>query len=851
MLRIGLRSLFARKLRTALIVLAILLGVAMISGTYVLTDQIRSGFDNIFTTSVEGIDVIVTPKAPAFGQAARRGLQYLPASVLAQVRRTPGVAEADGFVTGLAAVTVGGEVVTQQNGPPVLVFSTVPKRFSRNVYTSGRAPSTRGEVSVTTTFARAQHLSLGDRLGIVTKTGEHPVRLVGTFDFGSAGSLGGVVAVDGVLADVQEWYEARGKVSSVYAAAEPGVAPATLAEDLGRRLPGAEVKTGQQSAAEQSKALSDVLNRIVTPALLAFGFLAVLVGAFIIFNAFSITVAQRLREFAMLRALGASRRQVLFTVIVEALTIGLTASVAGLFAGLGVAVGVDAVFAAAGSQLPAAPTSLHLRTVVVSLMVGILMTLLAALVPALRATRVPPIAALQEGATLPPSRFGRLTPYLAVIVALAGAAAIALGAVGGGTLTRRLLLLGVGALLVFVAVGMTARYAVRPLAAVLGWPLQRLSPSTGRLARENAARNPARTGATAAALMIGLAVVVFVAVFAQSLKSSFVGTVERSVRADLIITSGYAVPLPAQAVAGIRRLPWVAAATGVATQPVRIGSKGTDTLLAIDPAQIARLWRFQWVGKGTDKLLLRLRTGQAIVEQQVARAHKLVVGGSFSFLTQEGKRTTVRLIGEYRAPVGVSGVVVSDRLYDRLYPQRDTQLVLVKAIPGQDLAVLQAAGQKQLDKNFPTAKIQTRHEYTDTMTKQVNQLLLLIYALLAMSIVISVFGIVNTLVLSVYERTREIGMLRAIGASRRQVRRMVRYESVITSIIGGLLGIVVGVVFASLLISQLGTEGIVFALPGLQLVYMLIASAAVGIIAAVLPARRASRIDILDAIHYE
>ena len=852
MIRIGLRSLLSHKLRTALTTLAILLGVAMISGTYVLTDQIKAGFDNIFRMAVKGADVIVAPKAPVFGQQSGTTPQYLSARVLTQVRQTPGVARADGFVTGLAAVTIDGKVVTVQNGPPTLVFSTVRPPFTQNVYTAGRPPREPGEVSVTTSFATDHGLKPGATLGIVTTTGEHEVRLVGTFDFGNAGSLGGVAVVDGVLSDVQAWYDAAGKLSAVYATAEPGVKAATLSGRLRAALPtGIDIKTGEQSAAEQSKALGDVLNKIVTPALLAFGALAVLVGAFIIFNAFSITVAQRLREFAMLRALGATRRQVLGTVVMEALAIGGVASVAGLFSGLGVAVGVNAVFAATGSELPQVPATLHARTVLIALLVGVSVTLLAALVPALRATRVPPVAALQEGATLPPSRLSRLTPYAAGLTVGAGAVAIALGALGGGGLARRLLLLGLGALFVFVAAGMMAKHAVRPLAAALGWPLERLSASTGRLARENAARNPARTGATAAALMIGLAVVVFVAVFAQALKSSFVDTIDRSVRADLIVTSGYAVPLPSQGVEAIRRLPWVAAATGVVTQPVRIGARGTDTLIAVDPGQMGYVWRFQWIGDGTDKLIVQLGRGEVIVEQQVAQSHGLRVGGSLSLLTQAGKTAKLKVIGEYRAPAGLSGIVVSNALYDTLYPQRDSQLVLVKTIPGQDVAALQTAAQKVLDRSFPTAKVQTRQEYTDSVTKQVDQLLLLIYALLAMSVIISVFGIVNTLVLTVYERTRELGMLRAIGASRRQIRRMVRYESVITAVIGGVLGIVIGVVFAFLLVSQLGSEGITFALPGLQLVYMLVASAAVGIIAAVLPARRAARVDILAAIHYE
>ena len=852
MIRISLRSLLAHKLRAALTVLAIMLGVAMISGTYVLTDQINAGFDSIFKTAVKGTDVIVGPRAPAFGQQMGAMLQYVPDATLRQIQATPGVAKAAGFVAGLGAITKNGKVISVQNGPPTLLYSEVPPPFTQNVYTAGGPPRARGEVSLSAAFAAKHDLKPGASIGVVTSQGARQVRLVGTFNFGSAASLGGATVVLGTLPDMQEWLGARGKYSAVYAAAAPGVSPKDLAARIRQRVPaGLDVKTGQQSADEQGKAVRDLLGNIITPALLAFGALAVLVGAFIIFNAFSMTVAQRLREFAMLRALGASRRQVLGVVVVEAFVIGLTASVAGLFVGLGVARGVNALLSAVGSDLPSAPISLQTRTIVVGLLVGMIVTMLAALVPALRATRVPPVAALQEGATLPPSRFGRLTPYLMGLLLAAGAAMIVAGSLSGGSLARRLLFLGVGALLVFVAAGMAAKYAVRPLAAALGWPLERLSHTSGRLARENAARNPARTGATAAALMIGLAVVVFVAVFAQAIKASFVDVVDRSVRADLIVTTGYAVPLPPGGVEAIRRVPWAAAVSGVATQQVKVAGAGVVPLFAVDPTDIGALWRFQWLKGGSDRVLGRLGPSQALVEQGVARDRNLRIGERFSIMTQARKTRLLTMVGEMRDPVAFNGIVVSNAAYDQLFPTRDVQLTLIKVLPGVSVSKLKAAAQQVLQKAFPTATVQTKQEYVDFVTKQVNQLLMLLYALLAMSVIISLFGIVNTLVLSVYERTREIGMLRAIGASRRQIRRMVRYESVITAVIGGLLGIGVGVVFAFILISQLGDQGITFALPATQLLAFLLVSAFVGVLAAVLPARRAARVDILDAIHYE
>jgi putative ABC transport system permease protein len=850
-IRLVLRGLWTHKLRTALTTLAILLGVAMISGTYVLTDQINAGFDELFTSANQGIDVIIAPKPPAFGQPMAAGT-YLPESLLLKVKRTNGVATASGLVQGMGALVVGGKAVAAQNGPPTLVFSNVATRFTQTAYARGRPPQAAGEMSISSKFVEDNGLRLGQTIGLATPTGLHQARLVGVFTFGSSSSLGGVTMVVSTLSDMQAWYRLDGKLSAIYAAAEPAVGADALAKRLSSVVPGgAEVKTGTQSAADQSKAISDVLGKILTPALLAFGFIAVLVGAFIIFNAFSITVAQRLREFAMLRALGASRRQVLGVVVAEAAVIGLTASVVGLFTGLGIARAVTAVFGAVGADLPKAGAALHLRTIVVALAVGLLVTVIAALVPALRATRVPPVAALQEGAALPPSRVSRLTPYLAALVSTVGIAMVLVGSLRGDTLTMRLALLGGGALLVFVALGMLAKYAVRPLARVLGWPLERVSTATGRLARENAARNPARTGATAAALMIGLAVVVFVAVFAQAIKTSFVDVVEKSVKADLVVNSGYVAPLPPAGIQTIRRVPSVAAVTGVATGQVRVAGSGVDTMFAVAPGAMARVWRFNWIDGGSDRLLTQLGVSGALVEEQVAAAHQLHVGERFSVLTQAGKTARFTVVGEYRDPVALKGVVVADRAWDRLFDQRDAQLTLVKGVPGVPASTLQQSVKTAVALGYPTAEVQTRQEYVDGMTKQINQLLMLIYALLAMSVVISLFGIVNTLVLSVHERTREIGMLRAIGASRRQIRRMVRYESVITAVIGGLLGIVVGVTFAAVLVSQLGSEGITFALPAVQLLVFLVVSAFVGVLAAVLPARRAAKIQILDAIHYE
>jgi putative ABC transport system permease protein len=489
------------------------------------------------------------------------------------------------------------------------------------------------------------------------------------------------------------------------------------------------------------------------------------------------------------------------------------------------------------------------RTIIIGLSVGILVTLLSAVIPAARATRVPPIAALQEGAALPPSRFARFTPFIAAGVVVFGALFIVAGMFGPGGTTQRLGTIALGAVFVFVAVAMASKYLIRPLAGALGWPLQKLSPVSGRLARDNSVRNPGRTAATASALMIGLGVVVFVAVFAQGLKSSFVDSIDRTVRADYIVQGKNFLPLPADTTGRLQAVSGVRSAAGLDTQQVQVNKKLT-AVNGIDPATFAPLWHFDWTGGGSDALLQQQGTSKALVEEQTASTLRLKTGQHFTLTTVDGKRATLTVAGQFKDPMLLNGIVVSSAGYNAIFPTPQLFMVFVKSDPeaanAQQLAALKTAL-----KDVPTADVQTVAQYKDGVVKQVDQLLNLLYGLLAMSVIISLFGIVNTLVLAVFERTREIGLLRAIGTSRRQVRATVRYESVITSIIGALMGIVVGIVFAWVVTTRFAGQGITFSIPGGQLVVFLILAVIVGVIAAILPARRASRIDILEAIQYE
>jgi putative ABC transport system permease protein len=848
MLRVAWRSLTAHRLRTFLTTLAILLGVAMICGTYVLSDQIDSGFKNIFTDAYKGIDVTVTRKAKFSGEmtGATAGL---PESTVAQVKAVNGVADAYGSVAGMGAVAVDGKVIST-GGSPTLFFSYAPGDVSNATYVQGGHPAAPGQVAIIQKLAKDENLGIGSRIDVITPGGSETVTVSGIFTFGAESSLGGSILVDTTLADAQRWFDMKGSVSTIDVKAEAGVSPDVLAGRVRAALPPyADVKTGTQAATDQTKQLSDAIGAFLRPVLLSFGGIAVLVGAFIIFNAFSMTVAQRRREFAMLRALGASRRQVLASVTGEALVMGILASVLGILVGLAIAAGILRLFAAANIDIPHSGLVLAPRTVIVALAVGIAVTLLSAVVPATRATRVPPMAALQEGASLPPSRFARFTPLIAIVVAVLGALAIVAGMYGPGNTTSRLAIIALGAVFLFVAVAMVSRYIIRPLAGVLGWPLQRVSPVSGRLARDNSRRNPGRTAATASALMIGLGVVVFVAVFAQGLKTSFIDSFDRVVRADFIVQGKNFLPLPSDTAGKVQGAVGVQTAAGVQAQQAQIGGK-TTAVYAVDPVAFAQVWKFDWLKGGSDALLGTLGTDGVLIEEQTASTLSTGVGKTVTLTTVDGKQARLKVVGVYRDPIMLNGLIMTDAAYQSIFTKPQLFMVFARTGTGASVSETQTSLEAALA-TVPTAEVQTAQEYKDGIVKQVNQLLNLLYGLLAMSVIISIFGIVNTLVLAVFERTREIGLTRAIGMSRRQVRSTVRYESVITSVIGAIMGIVVGVVFAWVVTTRFAGQGITFSIPGAQLVVFLIVGIIVGVIAAILPARRAAKIDILEAIHYE
>ena len=851
MIALALRGLAQRRLRSALTAVAILLGVAMIAGTYVQTDQIRTAFEDIQQTANQGTDAVVRPRTE-FGNTLG-GSRPLPETLVERVAAVPGVARAAGQLWESGALVVDGERVASDFAPSA-VLSTLGEPFEPTTPIDGRQPTGPGEVGVISKTATEQDLRVGQRVGLATRSGVVEVTIVGIFEYGDVESVGGASLITATLAQMQEWFDREGEVMSVVAAADDGVSPETLAARIGAvTTPDLEVQTGAADAQQQADDINAAIGGFLTPMLLALSGAALLVGAFIIFNTFSITVAQRTREFALLRALGSTRRQIVAAVAGEALVLGVVASALGLVGGLGFAKLLGALFDAAGFGIPLAGMALAPRTIAVSLGVGIGVTLLAALAPALRATRVAPVQAL-AGTSQPSRRARRFAPWIAAAVSLLGLGMLLTGLFGGGPATARMGSMAGGAVLVFVGIALTARHIVRPVAGLAGWPLERAFHTPGRLARENAMRNPGRTATTSSALMVGLGLVVFVAVFAAGMKATVNGSFDRLLTSDLIVTSESMEPLPVDAGEALAAVPGIRGVTPQFIDRVQVNGEPSDAVVdivnGVDPQHLRALWAFEWRKDGSDALLDRLTGSAALVEEQFAKAHGIGLGEDFIVQTPTGARVHLQALGEYRDPMLMSGIVVEQRTFERVSALVDPFAYYIKRSDRTDPATVRQAVDAALAE-FPAAKVQTADEYRDEVAARVDQVVVLLYALLAMSVVISLFGIANSLFLSIHERTREFGLLRAIGATRSQVRRVVRYESVITALIGGLLGIAIGLLFGYLMTAALADLGLSFSVPVVQLAGFLVLAMAVGVLAAVVPARRGARVDVLDALHQD
>ncbi len=852
MIEVALKGLLGRKLRAVLTAISIVLGVAMISGTYVLTDTIKAAFNTVFTQVYKNTDAVITGKSAIGGSADSVTPPSLPESLLGRVRGLPGVSVAEGGISDQAKLVDRTDKVISRGGAPSLAFSVNPKgdqRFNPLVLTGGTWPNGPHEIAIDSKTASSKHFDVGNEIGVLTNGPVERFRVVGTVKFGGLNSLGGATLAIFDLPTAQRIFDKVGKLDSIGIASKANVTPAQLVSQVTPILPAtAQVRTGQQEAKQAAKDTNSFLT-ILEYFLLAFGFVALFVGAFVIANTLGITIAQRMRELATLRTLGATRRQVYWSVVLEAFVIGVLASVMGLFLGLGLAKGLNALFVAFGIDLPQVGTVFATRTVVVALLVGIVVTLIAAIRPALRATRVEPIAAVREGALLPPSRFARFGPYIALAVIATAVGLMLIGLFAGGISTKlRLLSLGVGALAVFIGVAMLAPTLVPPIARVLGTPANRLGGAAGMLARGNSIRNPSRTASTASALMIGLTLVTLVSVLAAGLKTTFEDSVDKLFTADYALTSENGFnPTSTASEKALRGLPGVEVVSGVrAGEGKAFGKRISVT--AVEP-DITSVIDVKWT-EGGPQTPAELGAAGAFVAKSYAKDHALHVGSPIALQTPTGPTLRLTLRGIFDPPKGGSpfgDVTFSAARFDRAYPNPQNLFAFVKTSSGVSDAT--TAELNRALARFPDAKIQTRSEFIHLQESGINILLKLLYVLLSLSIIISLFGIVNTLVLTVFERTREIGMLRAVGMTRRQVRNMIRHEAIITALLGATLGIPIGIVLALMVGKAIDYPA--FTIPWRTIVVFVIAAIIAGLVAAIFPARRAGRLNVLEALQYE
>ncbi|HEY1275700.1 MAG TPA: FtsX-like permease family protein [Thermoleophilaceae bacterium] len=849
MTRVALRGLAARKLRAFTTWLAIFLGVALVAGTYVLTDTINHSFEEIFTESLKGTDVAITARNDVEQQDT--GPPAFPASLLQKVRSVDGVEAAEGSVFASARfVDKDGDPIGSQFAPN-FVSSTQSKRFEALDYKQGRPPLGAHEASIDTQTADNGDLKLGGRLRIAGERHVTSYRIVGLTQLGNA-SFGGAGIAQLTLPEAQRVTDRVGQFDQISIAAEPGVSPVELRDRLREVMPPqVQVETGTQSAKRQSNDIEDDLS-FLKITLLVFAGVSLFVGAFLIFNTFSITVAQRTREFGMLRTLGASRRQVLGSVLLEALLLGVLGAAAGLAGGLAFAAGINALFKSIGIDLPNTGNVVETRTIVVSVLVGVVVTLVSAMFPAIRATRVTPMAALREGDLPGSARRGRVLTAFAVLLSLGGLALICVGLFGGiddsGSAAG---MVGGGAAAILLGVSLFSSRLVRPLASLVGKPMERIRGLTGRLARENAMRKPGRTAATSAALMIGLALVVFVTVFAAGINASVGKAIDRNFKGQLVLQNidGFS-PIPQQAVEEAARVPGVTTASSLSSSAGKVD--GSDIRVAgVDPATVDSVLSLDWK-KGSPATLSGLGAHEAIADDAWAKDNDLEVGDTVRVKTPTERTVTFTIRGTVKDNADLLGNLVVDQETLRTdFARTAPSMGFLAVAPGANVDRVQDRVDDVITRAFPTVEVQNQQELKDSQRQQVNQLLGLIYALLSLAVIVSLFGIVNTLALSIHERTRELGMLRAVGMSRRQVRTMIRYEAVITALIGALLGTVLGIIFAALLSAPLSDEGFELAYPVPTLIILLILAAFAGVLAAIGPARRASRLNVLEALAYE
>lgn len=848
MWRATIRGIFARKVRLALTALAVVLGVSFVAGTYVLTDTLDRSFSRVFDQTVSGVDLVVRLRAPFGGDTER---DRFPDTTLEVARAVPGVEAANGFLQDYAQfVGHDGEAIQSGGAPTFGIAWPQEERKGPLRLIRGARPRGPDEVAMDAVTARANGFHVGDRVKVLLEGPAEEFEIVGLFGFGNTDGVGAVSFAAFDLATAQQVFDAEGRLDAMNVTTEAGSSRRDVRARLAAALgPAYEVQTATEVAQDRAKHVLDFLD-LLTQLLLGFAAIGLVVGAFIIFNTFTILVTQRTRELGLLRAMGATGHQVVLSVVGEAAVIGLVASAIGIGLGVLLAVGLLALVSAAGFDVPDESVVLAGRTVLAGLAVGVGVTVASSIWPALRAARVPPMAAIHDLGE-PRSRTFRWRILFGLLLLAAGTPALVVGlrrTEGAPNVVDEIWLVALGALLIFFGVVVLLATWARPLASWFGRPLRALGVS-GTLARANAMRNPRRTAATASALVIGLALVGLVAVFGASAKSSVRAAVDRGIRADFVLKAQQFAGFSPQVAERLRSLPEIDAVAAFRFGNVRVNGS-EETVTGVDPRELAPVVALGITSGSIDAM----GDGGVLVHDDAAREYGVGPGDTLQIQYPRGF-ASVRVAGTFAQKDFTGGLpvpfIVSKRSYDEGFGDDEQDaLVYVKATGDEDAA--RAAIERAIGADFPNVEVFTRAEYRDDQERAIDRFLAVTVALLLLAEIIAVLGIVNTLALSVSERTRELGLLRTVGMTRRQVRRMVRGESVVIALIGGVVGTAIGLFWGWAFTAALESQGVTqLSIPWAQLVAFVVLSMLAGVVAALAPAWRAARLDVLDAIATE
>ena len=843
MFRIALKGILGRKARLILTSLAVILGTSFLAGTSVFSDTLNRTFDNLFSDVFKNVDAYVRSAQVIEGDFGQEERQRISADLVSVVEKVPGVRDASPDIQAFARIIGkdGKPIGSDGQGPPT--FGSVGEEFAGALWTTAEGKWANGptEVVIDEASAKAGKYVLGDTVKVVAQSGSREFTLVGIASYGDVRSPGGATFAlfDSVTA--AEFLAKPGFIDAILISGDGSVSDTKLAKAIQDVLPATsktETLTGAEITAETQDQIGSALD-FFGILLKTFSFIALGVGCFVIYNVFSISAAQRQRENALLRAIGASRKQITRAMLIEATVVGLVGSVIGLVAGVGLSAGLSALLRAVNIDIPSGGLVLSQNTVTSTIIIGLIVTVLSAILPARRAGKVPPLAAMRATALeiAEPGRKRLYAGLLSIALGLAVIVAVVTGASNN--------YLGIGILFVFIGTIVLGPIIARPVAMFLGRPAARFRGVTGVMARQNSARNPKRTSRTASPVLIGVALVTAVTALAASIKGQIDDVFTAQFKGDYAISTdarGFGGISPSLAV-DLNKLPQVEKATGFGFLTVKIEDKG-QYLTTITPETIEGLWDIGLINASYSDLT----TSDIFVSEKTAKKKNIAIGSVLQTTFGDG---SIR-------PLKVAGFFVNDEIGNYI---ANSALVDGSAIIMFDVGVYiktkdsvsNAEAFAALDKavkKYGQGVLLTKQEYINKQSGQVNQLLGLIYGLLMLSVIISIVGIIITLLLSVFERQRELALLRAVGMTRSQVRTTVRWESVITSLLGAVLGIILGIGLGWVIVFALKDQGLTsFKLPVGPTIVIMIMSFIVGLFAAIYPAWRATRVNILDALN--